>query len=59
MRGKIRCSVFLVNSIQAITVCGCMCVHVYMAWNAFKHGALLISMVISKQQGVVRTAVYY
>lgn len=36
-----------------------MCVHVYMAWNAFKHGALLISMVISKQQGVVRTAVYY
>lgn len=55
---KIRCRVFgWIRSRQS--PCGCMCVHVYMARNAFKHGALLISMVISKQRGVVRTAVYY
>lgn len=36
-----------------------MCVNVYMALHISNHGVLLISMVISKQQGVLRAAVYY
>lgn len=44
------------HDVSVMYVCPCLrCV----AWNSFKHRALLINMVISKQQGVVRTAAHY
>lgn len=39
--------------------CERMCVHVYMVLRVLNHGVLLINMVISKQQGVLRIAAYY